>query len=291
MSKFRGAFAEIFLALKDDGTPDLEKTKSHVRYLIDKGVKGLFVGGIAAEGFTFNREEKMKWLSAAIEEAGSKVPVIFNISSINVNEVIEIAREAVDMGADSISVTQPTPVSFSESEILRYYEKISFINEDLMLYNENAIGNTLKIDTVKKIFSSFENFKYYKDSTHNMIDLHSLFSAERHPAVFAGSDALIYDIMASGGSGVISLVVDVFPDLINGIVSSLENGNFRKALEQQTFILKVRSILKKGGLTAGYRFASHLIGIDLGNPRIPYSSLSDVDKREIEKELAALKLI
>ncbi|MEM0137377.1 MAG: dihydrodipicolinate synthase family protein, partial [Thermoplasmata archaeon] len=154
MSKFRGAFAEIFLALKDDGTPDLEKTKSHVRYLIDKGVKGLFVGGIAAEGFTFNREEKMKWLSAAIEEAGSKVPVIFNISSINVNEVIEIAREAVDMGADSISVTQPTPVSFSESEILRYYEKISFINEDLMLYNENAIGNTLKIDTVKKIFSS-----------------------------------------------------------------------------------------------------------------------------------------
>ncbi|MGC8505110.1 MAG: hypothetical protein ACP5NK_00150 [Thermoplasmata archaeon] len=68
-------------------------------------------------------------------------------------------------------------------------------------------------------------------------------------------------------------------------------GDFKKALDQQRFILKVRSVLKTGGLTSGYRYASGLVGVELGNPRIPYSTLSDKDKTSIKKGLEALGLV
>ncbi|MGC8562194.1 MAG: dihydrodipicolinate synthase family protein [Thermoplasmata archaeon] len=291
-SNLHGAFAEIFFALNDDGFPNIQKTKDHVRYLLDNDVKGLFVGGVAAEGFTFTVEERLNWLKATVDEANGKAPVMFNISSININEVVETARKAVDIGSDMISITQPTPVLFGENEIMQYYKEISDrVEAPIMLYNESAIGNPLKIDLVKRIFSSFENFKYYKDSTHNLIDLHSLLSIDKPPRVLAGSDGLIYDITVSGGCGIVSLIIDVFPKIIIGIVDSLEKGNLKKALQQQRFILQVRSVLKAGGLTSGYRYASGLLGIELGNPRIPYSTLSKENEITIKNGLKNLRLI
>ena len=287
-----GALAEIFLALDDEGVPDTKNTRNHVRYLLANGVRGFFVGGVAAEGFTFNAEERLAWLKTVVDETNGKAPVIFNISSINFRDVKELAGKAVDIGCDVISLTQTTPVLFGDAEILKFYTDIAdMIDLPIMLYNESAIGNTLKIDLVKKIFSTLGNFRYYKDSTHNMIDLHTLLSIERPPEVFAGSDGLIYDIMASGGSGIVSLVIDVFPKLITEIVDSLDRGNFKKALDQQRFILKVRSVLKAGGLPSGYRYASGLVGVELGNPRIPYSTLSDKDKTSIRKGLEDLGLV
>lgn len=287
-----GALAETFLALDSEGLPNLANTAKHARFLIDNQVKGLFISGVAAEGFTFSAEERLAWLKTVVDETNSKIPVIFNISSLNVGEIKQLLKKAVDMGSDVISLTQPTPVLFTEAEILAYYSKIvESVDVPIMLYNESAIGNSLKIDIVKKIFLSHDVFRYYKDSTHNLIDLHSLLSMDKSPKVFAGSDGLIYDIMASGGSGIVSLVIDVFPKLITQIVDSLENGNFRKALDQQRFILNVRSILKTGGLTSGYRYASSLIGIDLGNPRVPYSTLSESNKTFIRKGLTDLGLI
>ncbi|MCL4358842.1 MAG: hypothetical protein M1463_01310 [Candidatus Thermoplasmatota archaeon] len=95
----------------------------------------------------------------------------------------------------------------------------------------------------------------------------------------------------SGGIGIVSLIIDVFPGLITDIAASMERKDYKRALEQQRFILKVRSVLKTGGLTAGYRFASALVGIPIGNARVPYSMISETDKKTIHTELENLRLI
>lgn len=290
--KVKGTVAEVFMALDERGMPHLENTARHIEYLLENGVEGFFVSGVAAEGFTFSLDEKISWLETVVDVANGKVPVIFNISSINLNEVKLLAKQAEDVGADIISVTQPSPISFSDVEIEKYFEELaSYINKPIMLYNEPAIGNPLKADLLKKIFHSHKNIEFYKDSTHNMIELHSLFSANIPQKVFAGSDALIYDIMGAGGIGVVSLIADVFPKLVTDLVLSMENKNYSKALEQQRFILKVRSLLKAPGLTAGYRYASSLVGIELGSPRKPYSPISEKDKEMLKKGLMDLGLI
>jgi|YelNatPaOPRAMG01_1025707.scaffolds.fasta_scaffold06722_11 dihydrodipicolinate synthase/N-acetylneuraminate lyase len=280
------AIAEVFLALDPDGQINEEKTVKHIKYLEENGVKGFFVGGVAAEGLTYSVEERLRWLKIVLDSVDNKSFVIFNVCSINMDEIKMLVKKSEDLGADALSVTQPSPISFSEEDIMRYYGLVSsFSNKDLMLYNEPAIGNALKAETVKKIFETYDLFKYYKDSTHNMIDLHSLLSSEDPPSVFAGSDALIYDIMLSGGYGVVSLVIDVFPDIINKLVDLIQKGDYKNALNQQNVVLQIRSILKSGGPTAGYRYASGIMGVDLGNPRVPYPSISEKGRYLIREGL------
>lgn len=288
----KGALAEVFAAIDSDGNIDKENTGKHIEYLVKHKVMGFFVGGVAAEGLTFSHDERISWLEAVVDSSMSSVPIMFNICSLDMNEIRRQIKLAEDIGVDIISVTQPSPVAFQETDALRYYQSISSIaSVPIMLYNEAAIGNPLRVETVKKIFEAFDNFRYYKDSTHNLIDTHSLLSIDNPPAVFAGSDGLIYDIIMSGGSGIVSLIIDVFPGLITDIVDSIERKDFKKALEQQRFILKARSVLKTGGLTAGYRFASSLVGVPIGNARIPYSTVSEMDKKTIRTELEKLRLI
>ena len=293
MSKIvKGALAEVFAAIDSNGNIDKENTKRHIEYLLQHKVMGLFVGGIAAEGLTFSQDERILWLETVVDSSKSSVPIIFNICSLDLNEIRKQIEMAQDIGANLISITQPTPVAFPEADVLRYYQSVSSVaSVPIMLYNESAVGNLLKIETVKKIFQTFDNFRYYKDSTHNLIDAHSLLSIDNPPAVFAGSDGLIYDVIMSGGIGIVSLIIDVFPGLITDIVASMERKDYKRALEQQRFILKVRSVLKTGGLTAGYRFASALVGIPIGNARVPYSMISETDKKTIHTELENLRLI
>jgi dihydrodipicolinate synthase/N-acetylneuraminate lyase len=291
-NRINGSLAEVFAAIGSDGSIDMVNTQRHIEYLVENGVNGLFVGGVAAEGLTFSLDERLQWLETTVNFSKSSVPVIFNICSLDIKDILKQLKLGEDIGADVISITQPSPISFPETDVLKYYQIIaSAATVPLMLYNESAIGNPLKAETVRKIFQSFDNFKYYKDSTHNLIDTHSLLSIQNPPAILAGSDGLIYDIIVSGGSGVVSLVIDVFPKIITDIVRSLEKKDYVKALEQQRFILKIRSILKTGGLTAGYRFASGLVGIPLGNARVPYSTVSENDKNTIRVGLEDLKII
>jgi hypothetical protein len=67
-----------------------------------------------------------------------------------------------------------------------------------------------------------------------MIDLHSLLSSEDPPSFFAESDALIYDIMLSGGYSDVSLVIDVFPDIINNLVDLIQKGITKMLLISRT---------------------------------------------------------
>jgi 4-hydroxy-tetrahydrodipicolinate synthase len=124
-----------------------------------------------------------------------------------------------------------------------------------------------------------------------MIDLHSLILQNPSLNVLAGSDGLIFDIMNAGGKGVVSLVVNPFPELINREVEALQKKQLDKALELQNKILKVRSILKEGGLTAGYRYAMQLRGIDIGKAPFPYSNINEDAKSKIEKNLKEINLL
>jgi 4-hydroxy-tetrahydrodipicolinate synthase len=67
------------------------------------------------------------------------------------------------------------------------------------------------------------NFVGYKDNTSDI--LHLLEVIELMPKekdIIAGSDSMIYETYVLGGSGIISLVINPFPELVVRIVNELE---------------------------------------------------------------------
>ena len=286
-----GALSEVFAALDERNNVDEQRTIDYIEFLVKNGVKALFVGGIAAETLSFSDEERERWLKA-VKSAAGNVPIIFQLKPSNMGEL----KRQVDLAEENdvvvVSLSQPYPIPLSSNELVDYFNKACKLTSlPIMVYNEPTVGKPMDLQTLNSIVKNNENVKFYKDSTHNMIDLHGLIMQNPSINVLAGSDGLIFDIMNAGGKGVVSLVVNPFPELINAEVKALQDGEIEKALELQNKILKVRSILKEGGLTAGYRYAMELRGINVGKAPFPYSNINEEAKSKIKQNLKELNLL
>ena len=66
-----------------------------------------------------------------------------------------------------------------------------------------------------------------------------------------------------------------------------------RARERQAFIMKIRDILRKGGNSAGYKYASELVGCPIRGTRYPDSLLILPEnlKEEIHDGLRELELV
>lgn len=286
-----GALSEVFAALNEKNQLDEEKTAEYIKFLLENKVKALFVGGIAAETMSFSEGERERWLKS-VKSAAGNTPVIFQLRPSNIEEMKKQIKVAEENSVDVISFSQPYPIPLSDNEILEYFNNVCRLTSlPVMIYNEPTVGKPISLQTLNLIIKNNKNARFYKDSTHNMIDLHSLIMQNHSLNVLAGSDGLIFDIMNAGGKGVVSLVINPFPELINQEVKALQDKQLDKALELQNKILKIRSVLKEGGLTAGYRYAMELRGIDIGKAPFPYSNINEDARLKIEKNLKELDLI
>lgn len=286
-----GALSEVFAAFNEKNQIDEQKTHEYVKFLLKNNVKALFVGGIAAETLSFSDDEREKWLKA-VKSAAENTAVIFQLKPSNIEGLKKQIKTAEENSVDIVSLSQPYPIPLSNNEIVDYFNNACKLTSlPIMVYNEPTVGKAMDIQTLNLIIKNNKNVNFYKDSTHNMIDLHSLILQNPSLNVLAGSDGLIFDIMNAGGKGVVSLVVNPFPELINQEVEALQKKQLDKALELQNKILKVRSILKEGGLTAGYRYAMQLRGIDIGKAPFPYSNINEDAKSKIEKNLKEINLL
>ncbi len=286
-----GALSEVFAALDERNNVDEQRTIDYIEFLVKNGVKALFVGGIAAETLSFSDEERERWLKA-VKSAAGNVPIIFQLKPSNIGELKKQVDLAEENDVAVVSLSQPYPIPLSSNELVDYFNKACKLTSlPIMVYNEPTVGKPMDLQTLNSIVKNNENVKFYKDSTHNMIDLHGLIMQNPSINVLAGSDGLIFDIMNAGGKGVVSLVVNPFPELINAEVKALQDGEIEKALELQNKILKVRSILKEGGLTAGYRYAMELRGINVGKAPFPYSNINEEAKSKIKQNLKELNLL
>ena len=286
-----GALSEVFAAFNEKNQIDEQKTHEYVKFLLKNNVKALFVGGIAAETMSFSDDEREKWLKA-VKSAAENTAVIFQLKPSNIEGLKKQIKTAEENSVDIVSLSQPYPIPLSNNEIVDYFNNACKLTSlPIMVYNEPTVGKAMDLQTLNLIIKNNKNVNFYKDSTHNMIDLHSLILQNPSLNVLAGSDGLIFDIMNAGGKGVVSLVVNPFPELINQEVEALQKKQLDKALELQNKILKVRSILKEGGLTAGYRYAMQLRGIDIGKAPFPYSNINEDAKSKIEKNLKEINLL
>ena len=109
----------------------------------------------------------------------------------------------------------------------------------------------------------------------------------------AGSDSTIFTTLALGGCGIISFISIAFPQPIIQLCDAWFAGDVDLARERQAFVMKIRDVLRKGGNSAGYKYASALAGCPIQGSRYPDSLLylEEPVRQEIKRGLEELDLI
>ncbi len=130
MVKFRGIMPANLLPFTADLAIDELAYRKHLRRLADtRGVTGIVANGHAAEVSSLSREERTRALAIALDEVGTRCPVVAGVYSDGTQEAVALARDARAEGAAGVLVFPPTLFMWGAQEkpemVLRHFSEIA----------------------------------------------------------------------------------------------------------------------------------------------------------------------
>jgi len=104
--------------------------RKHLRWLADaRGITGIVANGHAAEVSSLSREERTRALAIALDEVGTRCPVVAGVYSDGTQEAVALARDARAEGAAGVLVFPPTLFMWGAQEkpemVLRHFSEIA----------------------------------------------------------------------------------------------------------------------------------------------------------------------
>src|SRR6266850_5709318 len=105
--RFEGCGTAIVTPFQNDFSVDEAALRKLVRRQIEGGVHFLVPCGTTGENPTLSRAEHLRVIEITLEEAKGKVPVLAGCGGYNTAEVIELAKELRQMGADGLLSVTP----------------------------------------------------------------------------------------------------------------------------------------------------------------------------------------
>jgi len=109
MMKFSGVMPANVLPFKTDLSIDEPSYRKHLRWLADaRGVTGIVANGHAAEVSSLSREERRRALAIALDEVGTRCPVVAGVYSDGTQEAVALAGDAKAESAAGVLVFPPT---------------------------------------------------------------------------------------------------------------------------------------------------------------------------------------
>ncbi len=107
-ANMRGIWAAALTPFLPGGAIDEQGFRRNLRHWItDLGIDGVFVAGKQGEFFSLTVQERKRLFEIAAEECAGKAGTVMSCSDQNLDVVVDLARHAEAVGADSIVVHAP----------------------------------------------------------------------------------------------------------------------------------------------------------------------------------------
>ena len=83
ITKYQGIIPAFYACYDENGAISIEGVKALTRYMVEKGVKGVYVGGSSGECIYQSVAERKQVLEAVVEAAEGKLTIIAHVACNN----------------------------------------------------------------------------------------------------------------------------------------------------------------------------------------------------------------
>ncbi|MBQ8502662.1 MAG: dihydrodipicolinate synthase family protein [Clostridia bacterium] len=283
LKKYQGIIPAFYACYEDDGSVSAQRTKNFAEYLLNKGVKGLYVCGSSGECIYQSKEERKLILESVMEAVGGKMTIIAHVACNNTADSMELAAHAEALGVDAIASIPPIYFRLPEDAIAKYWNDISSAapNTDFVIYNiPQLAGVSLTMPLFREMLKN-PRVIGVKNSSMPTQDI-QMFKAEGGDdiIVFNGPDEQFVAGRAIGAEGGIGGTYGVMPELFLECDKLIKEGNIEKAREIQYAINSIIYAMCdcKCNMYAAAKEVLRLQGIDIGDARAPLTGLKEESK-------------
>jgi 4-hydroxy-tetrahydrodipicolinate synthase len=230
---FTGTGTALVTPFRRDGSLDEPTLRALIKRQIDAGIDFLVPCGTTGESPTLTREEHLRVVEIAVELAKGRVPVLAGAGGYNTAEVIALARELAEIGADGILSVTPYYNKPTQEGLFQHYKAIGkAITLPIVVYSvQGRTGVNVEPATVRRL-ATIENIVGIKEASGNISQMAAILNAVPHDFnVLSGDDAITLPLIALGGRGVISVVSNEIPADMARLTRLALEGDFSAARE------------------------------------------------------------
>ena len=279
-AKYQGIIPAFYACYDAEGKIDPEAVRALTRWFVEKGVKGLYVGGSSGECIYQSKEERKVVLENVMAEAKGKLTVIAHVACNNTADSQELAAHAESLGVDAIASIPPIYFHLPPYAIAKYWNDISDAapNTDFIIYNiPQLAGVALSVPLLKEMLKNPRCIGV-KNSSMPTQDIQMW--RDEGAIVFNGPDEQLISGLVMGATGGIGGTYGAMPELYLKLYECVKEGRLDTALEIQNDCCRIiyKLCSGHGNMYAMIKEVLRKMGCpDCGSVRAPLAELIESD--------------
>ena len=266
----------LVTAMSDTGEIDIDAHLGNVGVAVDKGARGVLIGGSTGEGPYLEQGERSQLITSTRKE----FPDLIIVAGIFAESMMQAERqicEVADAEANALLVVTPTTLVRGRREwIVDYYESVADTSPlPVFLYTvPNVTGYELPCESVAEL-AGHHNIIGMKDSggDTSRLDAIAMIMDETF-IVYAGSSRVLEESVARGAYGAITASANYAFSTVSGAATGDSDAQGR--------LKDVVSVVEPHGVP-GTKYAASLVGMSPGPARAPLQELDGDAKTAIER--------
>jgi len=287
---FEGIIPAITTPFDAAGQIDVPALKENLEKLLDAGVNGFVATGTMGEAGGLTREERRTIVTAAVEAAAGRVPVIVGVSSGSAAQSLVYAADAKAAGADAIMCLPPLGYRADADELVAFYTEVAAGGLPVMVYNNpEASGVDLGVDLIVRIAAEVDGVVAIKECSGDTRRIPALLHAGTTLEVLVGGDDWALEGFAAGATGWVTGVGVLAPAETVELYDAVQANDLARAREVYRRLLPVARFDMTPKLVQYFKAAQDAVGFNGGPTRAPRLPLKPAEVEALEAALAILR--
>jgi 4-hydroxy-tetrahydrodipicolinate synthase len=281
--QIRGVIAALLLPRDEHDQPRWDAFDRNARFLVSAGIDGLCVNGATGEYTGATAAERSEAMLRARRISGKGGLVLCGIGGSRLSEVLLLARDAEQAGADGVLVPAPHFFKYAPEDLAEFYRRIAAESRlPVLIYNLPAFTGGLDAKLAAQLIREVDGIAGVKDSS-GELELLSLLS---HPTPngglrLVGNDGVLAEALEHGlCDGTVSGVAGVLPELTLALWRRAADGEWDRfhdlSARQDALLRRLDDFPAPWGL----KLVAELRGLAPASPAIP---LSEGRRRQAEQ--------
>ena len=282
MPDFHGVFPYLVTPLDPDGKIRSDVLGRLCDDLIHAGVHGLTPLGSTGEFAYLAPEQRSAVVTATIEAANGRVPVIAGVASTATADAVAQARAYQRLGADGILAILEAYFPLADAQVEGYFRAIAdAVDIPVVIYtNPQFQRSDLTLDVIARL-SMHPRIGYIKDASTNTGRLLSIMNrCGDSLRVFAASAHIPAAVMLIGGVGWMAGPACIIPRQSVELYDLCKAERWDDAMALQRRLWRVNEAFARYNLAACIKAGLSIQGYDVGDPVPPQQALS-AEAREV----------
>lgn len=278
MKELIGMGVALVTPFNDDLSIDHKALANIVNYNIEKGTNYLVISGTTGESVTITKQEKQDIIKTINKTNNGRLPLVLGIGGNNTAAVIEEIKTTDLSGISAILSVSPYYSKPTQEGLYQHFKAISEASPiPIVLYNvPGRTSKNMEPSTTLRLARDFKNIVAVKEAGNNVQQyLELLKNKPEDFHIISGDDDLALGVVLAGGSGVISVIGQAFPEAFSNMIKFGLEDKKEEAYKLHYSLMDVIGFIFEENNPAGIKAVLSCLGLCEKNVRLPLVKATD----------------